>query len=187
MKFIFILILTIQAKAHVNQDPRFSYAAAEAAFNQSPPATTNQVLGKWVRIGMITAEVSDYHKTDGYWPDGKISARDWPGYFEEIGFYSLDTDAFNNSILIYKESMVGYETRKVYSEGSYLISGSAEGLSYTIPKEKILGPRPCDSHVEIRVTLDTKILIVAHTVKDMRCPNLANYKKPFRYIGFTRK
>jgi hypothetical protein len=74
--FIFFGALVLMTQVVLaDNDPRFTFEAANAAFAKGTAPLAKEVVGKWMLVGLALVSTTDKNSQygfSGYWPDGKI-------------------------------------------------------------------------------------------------------------------
>ena len=180
----FIAFLSLAAKAEIlkTNSSQFSYQGAQAAFNASRSPTYDELLGRWMVIGLASRSNT---RLDGYWPDGKYIEPGSPGYFQELAVYTQSTNAFGWTIVNAEVSKVGYETKKVYR--SFHMSGGStpSGFVFQIPGNNTEGM--CAATLECRY-FESKAMLLCETtlLPDNRSGCAKTESKADRYVGYLK-
>ena len=158
-------------------DPRFSFEAATEAFKTAETPTLQELLENWVNIGQALAP--HLGGKSEYFPDGKQTVPDQPGYFYALLLTKMNgTDAFGSPILSANFKGVAVETGKVYRDLNF--PSKLTSTDYRFNAGDVNG---CAHQVACRIIKSASMLLCEDTSIDKSCTNTG---KVASYLGYIK-
>jgi hypothetical protein len=169
-------------------DPRFTYAMAEAAFKSGSQLEPNELLGDWFGIGVAVVPHAQGGLADfkgSYYPDGiSRELRSGPKKYPLV--FRLDQDAFGARVVTVSSERVDLNTGKSESKaGPFQVSFGRDQIAFEEPASS----RRCHSR-EICKAVSGGRLLCGTFHADEANPCLAPIPKdktrPFKYSLYKK-